>query len=136
MGQWPSRSLASWVDDHALLPQELYHAVPRQRPSSLGARQVPTTPAPSLTSPGTAPYHLLVHRLFMGSIRERDRWSLLHLSLSYPGALLDYLAVPEDPAAAVPEDPAATSTTSPRRRASARARSGKAALTSMMPAIM
>src|SRR5437588_898687 len=30
MGQWPSRSLASRVDDHALLLQELYHALPRQ----------------------------------------------------------------------------------------------------------
>jgi hypothetical protein len=37
---------------------------------------------------------------------------------------------------AVPGDPAVTSTTSPRRRASARATSGKAALTSMIPAIM
>ena len=35
MGQWPSRSLASWVDDHTLLLQELYHAVPRQGGSTM-----------------------------------------------------------------------------------------------------
>src|ERR687884_2280248 len=108
MGQWPSRTLTSRVDDHAVPLQELYHAVPRERPSSsMRARQVPTAPAPPVASPTTAPYHVLVHRLFMGGIGARDRWRRLHLPLSYPRALFDYLAVPEGLAA--------TSTTSPRR---------------------
>src|SRR5919202_5474618 len=35
MGQWLSCSLASRVNDHTLLLQELYHAVPRQGGSTM-----------------------------------------------------------------------------------------------------
>src|SRR5919201_1784837 len=67
MGQWPSRSLASRVNDHTLLLQESYHTVPRQ-----GGRTMAVDPDHLLVRDEGVDHGLLggLHRGLVEGIKE------------------------------------------------------------------